>query len=151
MSWHTITHARRSSCLSSLMTSIQRQPVCLRLWEAGNSWNRNTTYSEHNCSHRMPYYLVGEIFFSSIWLKEALVRIYRRSGIKRQQNFFSIVLLSYALLFEPPYPIYVEVGIVLVECWSDTKVAPPSRATCLRNFLEQAPLHPCSLLRDEWR
>jgi len=52
---------------------------------------------------------------------------------------------------EPPYPIYVEVGIFLVECWSGTKVAPPSGATYLRNFLEQAPLRPCSLFRDEWQ
>lgn len=60
-------------------------------WEAGDSWNRNTTYSEHSCSHRMPYYLVGEIFFSSIWLKKASVRIYRRgAGSKGSRIFFSL-------------------------------------------------------------
>ena len=119
------------------------KPVCLeRLRMVGT-----ITYSEHSYCHT----IWTERFFLKHLTKESIVRIYRQgAGWSKDSRIFFLVLLSYALLFEPPYPIYVEVGIVLVECWSETKVAPPSGATCLRNFLEQAPLRPCSLFRDEW-
>ena len=63
---------------------------------------------------------------------------------KRQQFFFPLFYFSVVYFLKPPYPIYVEVGIVLVGRLSEKKVVPPYGATYLRNRRAQVHLHPCS-------
>jgi hypothetical protein len=83
--------------------------------------------------------IFGQICFKHL-TKKASIR-----GARIKCDVFFLGSLSYIFLLKPPYPIYVEVGTVLVDGWSEMKVAPPFGATCVRNFLEQVPLHPCSL------
>ena len=92
-------------------------------------------------------------FVLTISLKKASVRIYKswtRVTKTKRQHFFFLVLLFCGLLFlKPPCPIYVEVGIVLVERSSEMKAVPPYGATYLRNSHAQVHPHPCSLFQYE--